>query len=515
MFTSIHSLTASFSPYRMKRRCLTCCRGVPDWDTHQQCHRHRACSRISPCAVCTAWAPTQLDLAEAWLSKHPLIQRAPALVPSAASQPAEEGQPRAARDLPNETALLPPEGIGSDSAESPLELLTSGDSDLGEASPSRHWRPNNELPSRSAPSVTGARAGGNPPVVSHWPDSQRDVPARSSPGPRGLMRGSGSGGGPSGGSHLTGPQTDRSSPGPRGLMTGSGNGGDPSGGLHLTGPQLAIPGRSSPDPRGSIVGSGVVGITTHQPGPQGANAAGHTGWILPPNMPQATAPGVWNSRLVQAVITEATRSTQSVSAPTITAPPARQSLAEPAETAKKKKKKAKKRRAADSLSELPISAGKPAHEGGPPLKRKKLKKTKKLAGSKSQGNDPPNEAQLFAMMRLMAAKHGWSVEDQARPFGPDALPSTPPTAPTSGAPYPGLPGPGYESHQSGTSGAGRPTRGGVFRPANGAAFSPRPGARLYGPSVGALVRIRLVLSPRIVRLGRGRVVGYLNGPRPL
>ena len=292
---AIHSLTASFSPYRMKRRCLT----------------------------------------KAWLSKHPLIQRAPALVPSAASQPAEEGQPRAARDLPNETALLPPEGIGSDSAESPLELLASGDSDLGEASPPRHWRPNNELPSRSAPSVTGARAGGNPPVVSHWPDSQRDVPARSSPGPRGLMRGSGSGGGPSGGSHLTGPQTDRSSPGPRGLMTGSGSGGDPSGGLHLTGPQLAIPGRSSPDPRGSIAGSGVggvppVGITTHRPGPQGANAAGHTGWILPPNMPQATAPGVWNSRLVQAAITEATRSTQSVSAPTITAPPARQSLAEPA-----------------------------------------------------------------------------------------------------------------------------------------------------------------------------------------
>ena len=76
-------------------------------------------------------------------------------------------------------------------------------------------------------------------------------------------------------------------------------------------------------------------------------------------MPQATAPGVWNSRLVQAAITEATRSTQSVSAPTITAPPARQSLAEPAETANEKNKK---RRAADSLSVLPISAGKPAHE---------------------------------------------------------------------------------------------------------------------------------------------------------
>ena len=49
---------------------------------------------------------------------------------------------------------------------------------------------------------------------------------------------------------------------------------------------------------------------------------------------------------------------------------------------------------------------------------------------------------------------------------------SPHRAPT-GAPYPGLPGPGYESHQSGTSGAGRPTRGGVFRPANGAASPAR------------------------------------------
>ena len=85
--------------------------------------------------------------------------------------------------------------------------------------------------------------------------------------------------------------------------------------------------------------------------------------------------------------------------------------------------------------------------GGAPLKRKKLKKTKKLAGSKSQGNDPPNEAQLFAMMRLMAAKHGWSVEDQARPFGPYALPSTPPTAPPPAPHTPAYPVPGM-SHIS-------------------------------------------------------------------
>ena len=86
---------------------------------------------------------------------------------------------------------------------------------------------------------------------------------------------------------------------------------------------------------------------------------------------------------------------------------------------------------------------------------------------------------------------------------------SPHRAPT-GAPYPGLPGPGYESHQSGTSGAGRPTRGGVFRPANGAASSPRPGARLYGPSVGSLVRFRLVLSPRIEMETLASILPYLN-----
>ena len=68
--------------------------------------------------------------------------------------------------------------------------------------------PRKESPSRSAPSVTGARAGENPPAVQRWPDSQGDTPVRSSPGPRGLMTGPGSGGDPSGGAHLTGPRKE-------------------------------------------------------------------------------------------------------------------------------------------------------------------------------------------------------------------------------------------------------------------------------------------------------------------
>ena len=68
-------------------------------------------------------------------------------------------------------------------------------------------------------------------------------------------------------------------------MMGTESGGDPSDGSHLTGPQPVIPSRSSPDPRGSITGSGDGGVPpvgTHRPGPQGANTAGHRVEILPP-----------------------------------------------------------------------------------------------------------------------------------------------------------------------------------------------------------------------------------------
>ena len=97
-------------------------------------------------------------------------------------------------------------------------------------------------------------------------------------------------------------------------------------------------------------------------------------------MPQSTATRGWDSRLVQAAITEATRSNPSVNAPTTTAPPAGQSLAEPAEPVRKK-------------------------------------------------------------------KHGWSIEGQARPTGPDALPSASPTAPLPAPHTPAYTDPGM-SHSS-------------------------------------------------------------------
>ena len=75
-------LTVS-SPYRMPRRCLTCCRGLPEWDTHFQCSQHRECSKLHPCAACSLWTAPTWALSEAWLKAHPPFQRAPALVPSA------------------------------------------------------------------------------------------------------------------------------------------------------------------------------------------------------------------------------------------------------------------------------------------------------------------------------------------------------------------------------------------------------------------------------------------------
>ena len=254
-----------------------------------------------------------------------------------ASQPTEEGQPRAARDLPNEVALLPPappEGLGSDSAESPLELHASGDSDLGEASRPRNWR--------KRANTAGHRAEIFP---------------------------------------LNMPQTIapvRSSPGPKGLMMGTESGGDPSDGSHLTGPQPVIPSRSSPDPRGSMRGSGGGGVPpvgTHRPGPQGANTAGHRAEIFPPNMPQTIAPGICSSRLVQAAIERPPDHNRLVARLSrlrrLTSP-----WAEPVETAKKKK--AKKRRAANPL-------------------RSRRERIKSSSGTRPRGR-PPNEAQLFAIL---------------------------------------------------------------------------------------------------------------------
>ena len=367
----------------MKRRCLSCCRALPDWDTHKFCPRHRACTHLAPCVTCSAWAPTLWDRAEAWLAKHPIIQRAPALVPSTASRPEEEGLPPAARDLPIEVAVptpAPPEETEEGSNEPSLDLHASGDSDMGDLSPARAWRP-----------ASVADPLGEQPVPGHKPVATQ---SRSPPSLRGLTVGTRDGGNPRSEQLMPGCQpaipNSRSPPNLRGLTVGIEAGGEPQSAPHLPGHQQhATPSRSLPGPRGftaEISGGGVPPAAQHRPGTQGA--------VLP-GTPQAGAPGAWSSHLVQAAIQEAM------------------------DLPKKKKKKAKKRRAVDPPSELPSTGKKPK------------KKAKKLTGSKAKakGDSSPSEAELFCMMKFMAAKHGWSMDNQQPPRGPAAVPSPYPSQP--------------------------------------------------------------------------------------
>ena len=127
-------LTVSSSPYRMPRRCLTCCRVLPDWDTHLQCSQHRECSKLHPCAACSLWTEPTWALSEAWLKAHPPVQRVPALVPSASAD----------RDLPTDTSVTPalPEEVNPAPAGTTIDVHASGDSDWETVEePSRTWRP--------------------------------------------------------------------------------------------------------------------------------------------------------------------------------------------------------------------------------------------------------------------------------------------------------------------------------------------------------------------------------------
>ena len=154
----------------MTLRCQICRRGLPDWDVHACCPLHRQCTRPDPCAVCSTWSePTWAQL-EAWLTSHPPIQRAPALVPSAAARPSDLGLP--ARDPPVEGEPLPalaPEGRGSGPADPPLELLASGGSE-SEEEECRPWRHDRSSTTRSPPGpfqlTRGFESAGEPPRAS-------------------------------------------------------------------------------------------------------------------------------------------------------------------------------------------------------------------------------------------------------------------------------------------------------------------------------------------------------------
>ena len=126
----------------MSRRCVTCCRGLPEWDTHARCSQHRECSKLRPCAACAIWSAPTWALEEAWHQAHPPIQRASALVPSAAPTPHTDVE----KDLPADASVTPaPPGEASPSSLGiSLDPHASGDSDwdtYDNPPRERAWRP--------------------------------------------------------------------------------------------------------------------------------------------------------------------------------------------------------------------------------------------------------------------------------------------------------------------------------------------------------------------------------------
>ena len=94
----------------------------------------------------------------------------------------------------------------------------------------------------------------------------------------------------------------------------------------------------------------------------------------------------------------------------------------------------------------------------------------------------------------MADKHGWSIEGQARPTGPDALPSASPTAPLPAPHTPAYTDPGMSHSSRAPAALGAPLGEESFPPM-GPPPLPVRGARVRGPAVGSHW-VRLVpLSP--------------------
>ena len=56
---------------RPSRVCAQCRRFLPKWDRHDKCARHRRCSQLAPCPLCTTWGAVQWGRVAQWLVSHP------------------------------------------------------------------------------------------------------------------------------------------------------------------------------------------------------------------------------------------------------------------------------------------------------------------------------------------------------------------------------------------------------------------------------------------------------------
>ena len=117
------------------------------------------------------------------------------------------------------------------------------------------------------------------------------------------------------------------------------------------------------------------------------------------------------------------------------------------------------------------------------------------------------------MMRLMADKHGWSIEGQARPTGPDALPSASPTAPLPAPHTPAYTDPGMSHSSRAPAALSAPLGEESFPPMGPPPLPVRE--REYVDPLSALTESDWSSLPgSSATYGGGRVVGDLSAPPP-
>ena len=136
---------------RPSRVCAQCRRFLPKWDRHEKCARHRRCSQLAPCPLCTTWGAVQWGRVAQWLVSHPAPAPRKGKAKKVSSYKAPAGISGSSAgavpvlDLPSPSQDLPGSGGNSDRVEIYASSL-SGDSDCGH----RNWLSGNGSPRDSA-----------------------------------------------------------------------------------------------------------------------------------------------------------------------------------------------------------------------------------------------------------------------------------------------------------------------------------------------------------------------------
>ena len=345
----------------MTRRCITCCRGLPEWDTHTRCSQHRECHKLRPCAACTLWSGQTWALAEAWHKTHPPIQRAPALVPD--------------RDLSADAVVTPasPGEASLSSIGASVEIHASGDSDWetgDDPKRKRAWRPDNVTPDNVYISGQSQTATSGGPQIGDFrgtgepPGSLQPLATRNSRTPTVGWHGPPAIGG------VNGKPTDQQV-------------------VELTSLTSAV-GRLTPPRIGGVSGR--------------ARDRAPSGGALPPG---AAGPGLSQAGSLLESQLWPSQPTSTASLPI--AGPAR--LGETANTANltKNPRRGTKRDAVDPTPTAPPTGKKKKRVG------KKAKSKKDKMAKPHKGSGAVSDCDLYAMMQLIAVKHGWAIGDPPTP----------------------------------------------------------------------------------------------------